>query len=90
LVVRAVELPATVLALSGDQLDRLVPPPVAWIAGGPTLEVRPGFARDAAAVIWSDGGAFNVRRPGQADARDGRGDDFLVGGHRPSPASTTR
>jgi hypothetical protein len=80
--VRAVELPATVLALSGAQLDRLVPPPVASISAGPVLEVLPGFVRDAAAVIWSDGGAFYLRRPGQADECYGPGDELVVGEHR--------
>lgn len=81
LTVLAVALPASVLALSSDDHERLIPPPVASLrATGPA--VVPGFDPDADAVLWADGAALRLREPGRADRLLAAGDTIALGARR--------
>ncbi len=85
LEVLEVVVPSEVLALEGDGLARQVLGGVCSLRVAPRPEIVPGFAGDADAVFWSDGGEWTMRLRGQASGDDTplvSGDVFAIDGRR--------
>lgn len=79
--VEQVSLPTEVLAVRAHNLPLQILPPVASITAA-TGELVPGFSPNAEALLWIDGDAVHVRRPGLSD-------ELLVAGAALDVAGTT-
>lgn len=76
-VVVAVSLPSSVLALRGDRMPRNILPSVCSLVAGQDDPV-PGFVAGAGAVLWAEGIGLMLRQPGVPDRTLAAGDTFFV------------
>ncbi|HMV67884.1 MAG TPA: hypothetical protein PKA64_13625 [Myxococcota bacterium] len=65
--VHRVELPSVLVGVEGPDLPRQALPGTVALDVRPAVRVRPGWHRDAAAVLWSVDDAWRVSRPGHPD-----------------------
>lgn len=80
LTVTNLVLPDSVLAVRYGTVQSRVLSGVSSILGPPVSDIRPGFHRDAAAYLWAQGQALQLRQPGQPDRRLDAGDITNVAG----------